>query len=202
MLQMGNNLGKTFFCGTGAAKSIESCHKKWADEAARRVKLLVSLNSIPFGVVKTVCCISACFYAATEADVPTNPSTVSVRDAKNKFQVRLKHILNLCKEIEDEGEFPTPAEILAEASKRDSPKDKKKRGPDHLLNISNITYQLAICEILGDEVEMRFCRDWLIDEVKFRTTWSTGWYLDYLVRSKTKLLATKYPRYKGFAGLV
>ena len=127
----------------------------------RRIKLLVSQNSVPFGGVKTVCCIGTCFYAANQVNVPTNPQTASVRGAKVKFKARLEHIMALCKTIE--------GAVLAEAGERG--KNKRGRRRYHFLGISNITYQLAICEILGDEVEMRFCSDvWEIDKVKFRTT--------------------------------
>ena len=69
--------------------------------------------------------------------------------------------------------------------------------------LSNLTYQMVLCDMLGPDVELRIARDWKLPynevEYKFRTTWSSGWYLDYLVRSKTPLLAEKNT---GFEGLI
>ena len=71
----------------------------------------------------------------------------------------------------------------------------KKKEKDLTMPLSNLTYQILLCDMLGPDVELRIARDWELPyddaKYKFRTTWSSGWYLDYLVRSKTPLLAEK-----------
>ena len=46
-------------------------------------------------------------------------------------------------------------------------------------------------EMLGDDVKVRYVRDWDLDGVKFRTTWSAGYYLQDLVRRRPYLLAAE-----------
>ena len=43
--------------------------------------------------------------------------------------------------------------------------------------------------MLGDGVSVRYVRDWDLEGVKFRTTWSAGYYLQDLVRRRPYLLA-------------
>ena len=55
------------------------------------------------------------------------------------------------------------------------------------------------------DVELRIARDWYLGDpaepakkgYKFRTTWSSGWYLDYIVRKKTALLGLEGTGFKN-----
>ena len=67
--------------------------------------------------------------------------------------------------------------------------DHPELGDDRIsaITLSNFTYQMVLIDVLfEDNTEMRFCRDWdekvhaNWGEVKFRTAWSSGWYLSHL----------------------
>ena len=84
----------------------------------------------------------------------------------------------------------------------------KARGPDEKkydVVVSNLTYQVLLCDMLGLDVELRIARDWYLGDpaepakkgYKFRTTWSSGWYLDYIVRKKTALLGLEGTGFKN-----
>ena len=58
---------------------------------------------------------------------------------------------------------------------------------------SNLMVQVCICEMLGDDVSVRYVGNWKLPGadgvVEFRTTWSSGYYLQDLVRRRPNLLA-------------
>ena len=57
-------------------------------------------------------------------------------------------------------------------------------------NAANAARLLAVLDGLfeghADNVEYLFARDWVLDGIKFRTTWAAGWFLESMVRSKFK----------------
>jgi hypothetical protein len=63
---------------------------------------------------------------------------------------------------------------------------------------------MVLCDLLfDDDTEIHFSRDWLIQRKKFRTTWSSGWFLESLMRSKVELRSARPGTiHKGFCGLI
>ena len=107
--------------------------------------------------------ISGAYYAGTAAKIATKPPE------PYKYQNALE-----CNE---------KLEALREAPPKADDKDGNK-------NAANAARLLAILDGLFEghagNVEYLFARDWVLDGIKFRTTWAAGWFLESLVRSKFK----------------
>jgi hypothetical protein len=197
LIQLGNKRGREFFNST---KPVRERQEEWRKLASKTINAMVYSSELSSGTAKTVTCMSACHYAAAFAGVPVNPETVKAADARATYEAALEEILQEAdaKEKAYKGEPRKAVDVLDEVCqarfKRGRVKKKEKKG-DLTMALSNLTYQILLCDMLGPDVELRIARDWQLPyddaKYKFRTTWSSGWYLDYLVRSKTPLLAEK-----------
>ena len=167
---------------------------------------MVYSSELSSGTAKTVFCMSACFYAAKFAGVPVDPKTVKASVARDTYAAVLEEILQEAdaREKAYKGEPRKAVDVLDEVCQERFKRGRvEKKEKDLSMPLSNLTYQILLCDMLGPDVELRIARDWQLPyddaKYKFRTTWSSGWYLDYLVRSKTPLLAAKDT---GFEGLI
>lgn len=206
LIQLGNKMGRAFF---DSEKPVRERQKAWREFASSVIDAMVYSSELSSGTAKTVFCMSACYYAADFAGVPVNPETVKAADARATYEEKLEEILVKAEALEaayDDGAPPRKAsvvlDLVAQARLKEG-KAKKNKKEDLTMNLSNLTYQILLCDMLGPDVELRIARDWKLPyddaKYKFRTTWSSGWYLDYLVRQKTPLLAEKET---GFEGLI
>ncbi|KAJ1451381.1 hypothetical protein M885DRAFT_499622 [Pelagophyceae sp. CCMP2097] len=199
LIALGNTLGIETFRNCGDCnRTFKELQTDWRDFATERVTQAIRDQEIPAGTFKSVCAISACFYAADAAKLKLSkdgPTTVTVKDARAAFRTELDDTLRICGEYKAEHPELTPTEIL-----------KKPEHKGFELNLSNLTYQMVLCDLLFDDnTKMHFCRDWKIQDKKFRTTWSSGWFLESLVRSKVELRSATSESdniHKGFCGLV
>jgi len=194
LIALGNTRGIDTF--RDCTRTVDELQAVWRSDATTHVAQAIRDQEIPAGAFHSVCAISACFYAATAAGLEVSkegPTMVTVRDARRKFEDKLEEMLRLCREAKKKNPNLTPWEILGLKAHKGFP-----------MNLSNITYQLVLCELLfDDDTEMHFCRNWIIQGKEFRTTWSSGWFLDFLVRSKSILrAATPQGIHKGFCGLI
>ena len=206
LIQLGNKMGRQFY---DSAKPVRERQKAWREFASSVVDAMVFSSELSSGTAKTVFCMSACFYAAKFAGVPVEPKTVKAADARAKYEAALEKLLVEAEALEaayDDGAPPRKASVvldLVAQARLEEGKAERNKKEDLMVVLSNLTYQMVLCDMLGPDVELRIARDWKLPynevEYKFRTTWSSGWYLDYLVRSKTPLLAEKNT---GFEGLI
>ena len=133
--------------------------------------------------IKRATLMGACFYAAEYAEVPLKGTTIKI--AKDKFEAHIRRIKNAAKKVERDEKTETTKDTLAKVK---AP-PYELGGRDAAQTLSNLMVQARICEMLGDDVKVRYVRDWDLDGVKFRTTWSAGYYLQDLVRRRPYLLA-------------
>ena len=141
--------------------------------------------------IKRATLMGACFYAAEYAEVPLKGTTIKI--AKDKFEAHIRRIKNAAKKVERDEKTETTKDTLAKV------KADGLGGRDAAQTLSNLMVQVRICKMLGDDVKVRYVRDWDLDGVKFRTTWSAGYYLQDLVRRHPDLLAAKGT---GFENLI
>ncbi|KAJ1454438.1 hypothetical protein M885DRAFT_521683 [Pelagophyceae sp. CCMP2097] len=194
IIASGNKRGIDTF--RDCTRTVDELQAVWRADATTRVAQAIRDQEIPAGAFHSVCAISACFYAATAAGLEVSkegPTMLTVRDARRKFEDELEEMLRLCREAKKKNPKLTPWEILGLKEHKGFP-----------MNLSNITYQLVLCDLLfDDDTEMHFCHNWIIQGKEFRTTWSSGWFLESLMRSKAELRnARPNTIYKGFCGLV
>jgi hypothetical protein len=137
--------------------------------------------------IATCTLMGACFHAANYAEVPLTGKTVKIVQAK--FEAAIRKIKNEAASVEDDGQTATTKETLIKIAENFEPDVDKKT--DMLQTLSNLMVQVRICKMLGDDVKVRYVRDWDLEGVKFRTTWSAGYYLQDLVHRHPDLLAAK-----------
>lgn len=112
----------------------------------------------------TVICISACYYGAS-----------SVKKANKNDNDMTKHsqqdIVKLMKE-------------KIELDKKELKDGKHADQGDRATlfkEIANLTLQIELFEsFFSPETKLCFKRNWTLNSVPFRTTWTAGWYLNYL----------------------
>ena len=199
LIQIGNRIGSQFF---DCFRPVRDCAADWRTYASGVLDAMVLDSELSSGTAKTVTCMSACFYAAKFAGVACNPETTTARDAKAAYQKALDAIFREAEVIETAHEGPKrkASDVLKEVAKARGPDEKK-----YDVVVSNLTYQVLLCDMLGLDVELRIARDWYLGDpaepakkgYKFRTTWSSGWYLDYIVRKKTALLGLEGTGFKN-----
>ena len=152
------------------------------------------------GTVQSVACISACHYAAVSALLGVNPETVTARQARKAYQTASDELIQAaCDAARDAGgvnintndgneQTIDPKKLFTEAAELYRKKDPKLvKDRIGAVTLSNFTYQTVLIDVLFEgDTQMRLCRDWNRDvhpnwrDVKFRTTWSSGWYLSHL----------------------
>ena len=135
--------------------------------------------------IKSCTLMGACFHAANYAEVPLTGKTVKIVQAK--FEAAIRKIKNEAASVERDEQTETTKQTLIKIAENFEPDVDKKT--DMLQTLSNLMVQVRICKMLGDDVKVRYVRDWDLDGVKFRTTWSAGYYLQDLVRRRPNLLA-------------
>lgn len=192
-IQSGNRIGKLLFERTA---TVEGARGKWKAFARSQIDTMVANSEICAGVARTCTCISACYYAAAAAGVPRDENLVDSSTAQRAYNAYLKRVIDEAMAIEARG-GPRSAgrraadvlrEVAQERFKKGGEDAHLKKPQDYSLIVSNLTFQIELLDMLGPGVELRIVRDWKLDGYKFRTTWSAGWYLDHLVRSKPALL--------------
>ena len=126
-----------------------------------------------------VIAISACYYAASIVGIDAaskddaavfHPVGVVVAKMKAKLE-------ELKQQVRDD-----PTCLQARAG---DDKQAKSARFSHAMNLCNLTLQTILYENFfeGDACEICFKRNWVLPGgVKFRTTWSAGWYLHYLMK--------------------
>ena len=139
-----------------------------------------------FLYTRPVVCISACYYAARDARIckasdtlPTPP--MSALHVRMKFIERIKEIV---------AQYPDGISIEQVTHANGIAHDDPERAPkeEDAKTVSNLTFIYTfLSEVFHDETEIRFARDWKLPAaedasgvIEFRTTWSTGWFLDYV----------------------
>jgi len=128
--------------------------------------------------------MGACNYAAEYVELKDNTAKI----AKDKFEAAIRKIKNAAKKVERDEKTATPKDTLAKVK---AP-PYELGGRNAAQTLSNLMVQVRICEMLGDDVSVRYVRDWKLPGadgvVEFRTTWSAGYYLQDLVRRRPHLL--------------
>merc|ERR1712072_1093523 len=109
----------------------------------------------------------------------------------------IRKIKNEAASVERDEQTETTKQTLIKIAENFEPDVDKKT--DMLQTLSNLMVQVRICKMLGDDVKVRYVRDWDLDGVKFRTTWSAGYYLQDLVHRHPDLFAAKDT---GFENLI
>merc|ERR1712072_1206760 len=110
-------------------------------------------------------------------------------------EAAIRKIKNEAASVEDDGQTATTKDTLDEVRKHFELDEKT----DMLQTLSNLMVQVRICKMLGDDVKVRYVRDWDLEGVEFRTTWSAGYYLQDLVHRHPDLFAAKDT---GFENLI
>ena len=172
-----------------------------ADEWRKRINTKFStagFNRDAF--IRSCTLMGTCFYAADYAKVPRCVPDKSggmllreipVKEARFLFEEAAEKILTTAEDIEEKACGTSSTDqtlklVRAELGVHDE--------LDQVL--SNLLIQARICEMLGDAVKVRYVRNWEIGKTKFRTTWSSGYYLQDLVRRRPNLLAEEGTGFK------
>jgi len=125
-------------------------------EKVRKTQKYPNRPEIGQKVKGTVIAISACYYAAMEVGWGNDDQKMeshSVREVKKKF---LAQSLVLRKKVEDD------PSLLKQ----------------YLMAIVNLNVQLVLLDnLIDDDANIIFKRNWKLGETPFRTTWTAGWYL-------------------------
>ena len=171
-----------------AATTVEEGCKAWEERINMRFHE-AGFNRDSY--IKSCTLMGACNYAAEYVELKDNTAKI----AKDKFEAAIRKIKNAAKKVERDEKTATPKDTLAKVK---AP-PYELGGRDAAQTLSNLMVQARICEMLGDGVSVRYVRDWDLEGVKFRTTWSAGYYLQDLVHRHPDLLAAKGT---GFENLI
>ena len=120
--------------------------------------------------------ISACYYAAVEVGLANKDNTMKSFPAElviERMRAKVEEYKALLTAYaEDPKANPLPL----------NRKGKPSRPIDILLPIVNLTLHSTLYGQLFDvaNTELIFKRDWEIGEEKFRTTWTSGWFLNHI----------------------
>jgi len=123
---------------------------------------------------KTVVGISAVFYAMLATDAIEK---VDILQKKQVTQIEIvaglrKKLDKLYEFTEEDGAF----KIDLDGNVKTFENDKK-----FLTEVSNVKLQLTYFELLyHPTAKGTFAREWKVNQKPFRTTWSTGWYINFL----------------------
>lgn len=192
LLQNGNTNGIRFFEDAiyhraTARSELAKVSDDWHTWCNKILKELAQTNNICRGLPKNAACISACWYAAEFVDLGSakgatsrnNTVCVLAKTAKDVFAAELRRLIDLVDESDGNDETLKLADVLDMINAKRERDGKTKKVTPILL--SNLTYQVALIDALfTDETQLRYCREWLIQGEKFRTTWSAGFYLSML----------------------
>lgn len=188
LLQNGNTNGIRFFEDVvyhraTARSELARVSDDWHTWCNHILKELAQTNNICRGLPKNAACISACWYAAEFVDLGNakgatsrnNTVCVLAKTAKDVFATELRRLIDLVDETDGDETLKLADVLDIINAKLERP---KKVTP---VLLSNLTYQVALIDALfTDETQLRYCREWLINGEKFRTTWSAGFYLSML----------------------
>ena len=190
LIQCGNREGKDLIL---AATTVEEGCEAWEKRINMRFHE-AGFNRDSY--IKSCTLMGACNYAAEYVDPPPKDTTVkiaremedtTVKSARAKFEAAIRKIKNAAKKVERDEKTATTKDTLAKV------KADGLGGRDAAQTLSNLMVQVRICEMLGDDVSVRYVRNWKLPGadgvVEFRTTWSSGYYLQDLVRRRPNLLA-------------
>lgn len=208
LVQLGNRRGKSFFeCGGYTRDNVFDLlcdrQKQWYTHAKEVMRQLIRQDRVCKGTPAYVTCISACYYAAEFAGCTVHPNTTLAKDARLAYQTALNEFIKRTAivaqqyPLQDERNIVhiNLADLFSRVSQSYANEDseagtsvfaKKIRGlrggSAGSTILSNLTYQIAIIDTLFDDAtELRICRGWQIgDSYEFRTTWTSGWYLNWL----------------------
>ena len=191
-------------CGVSAGRKLlndATTVAEGADEWRKRINTKFStagFNRDAF--IRSCTLMGTCFYAADYAKVQTCVPDESggmllreipVKEARELFEEAAEKILTTAKDIEEKA-----LEKMSTAETLDLVRTKLKKEDELDQVLSNLLIQARICEMLGDAVKVRYVRNWEIGKTKFRTTWSSGYYLQDLVRRRPNLLAEEGTGFK------
>ena len=185
-------------CGVSAGRKLlkdAATVGEGADEWKKRIDSKFStagFNKDAF--IRSCTLMGTCFYAAKYAKVSTcaeEDCEIPVKEARELFEEAAEKILTTAEDIEEKACGTSSTDqtlklVRAELGVHDE--------LDQVL--SNLLIQARICEMLGDAVKVRYVRNWEIGKTKFRTTWSSGYYLQDLVRRRPNLLAEEGTGFK------
>ena len=180
LIQCGNREGKDLIL---AATTVEEGCKAWEERINMRFHE-AGFNRDSY--IKSCTLMGACNYAAEYIEPPLKDTTAKI--ARAKFEAAIRKIKNAAKKVARDEKTATTKDTLAKVK---AP-PYELGGRDAAQTLSNLMVQVRICEMLGDDVSVRYVRDWKLPGaegvVEFRTTWSAGYYLQDLVRRRPHLL--------------
>lgn len=210
LVQLGNRRGKSFFeTGKYTRENLyQQLHERrehWYTNAKELMRELIRQDRICKGTPTYVTCISACYYAADFAGCRLHPNTTSAKDAREAYRRALEELMQRaativlsCGDDDDSYDRNSPVNLTdvfkavcrsyAEEDERNGSTVYKSKirglrgGSAGSTVLSNLTYQIALIDTLfDDDTELRICRSWKMgDRYEFRTTWTSGWYLNWL----------------------
>lgn len=193
LVPLGNRRGRTIL---DEAPTVKDGYDQWCDETDEKILSTIVNSGFQTGAVASATCMATCYYAALYAGIVSkaddkDPKEHRVGDARRLFQETASKILDAAARHENKGSTSTRQtfKLLAREFKN------KKENMDQ--NLANMAFQIKLCDLLqppglaGNDVMVRYVRDWDLDGVAFRTTWSSGFYLQNLVRARPDLLSEK-----------
>jgi hypothetical protein len=122
---------------------------------------------------KLIIGISAVYYGFKESPrfLTSKPlEEIPHEDVIKSFQDKLKYLINATRTEKN-------MRICKEFSKDHKPMSFDK----WIQEIANVTYQIEVLSTLyHSSSKFYFAREWQVQKSPFRTTWSTGWFIEYL----------------------
>jgi len=190
-------------------QELRKAREAWKREAEGFVRSAIEEKKVCKGIPDYAVCISASYYAAEFARCRRHPATVKAGEARRTFCRAFRELLAQVEAVASahprQDETVSLADVLAQVGESYEHTDPARyrtlyEHRDGATVLSNLTYQTVLFKLLfSDDTDLRICRDWnfarpLIDDsqsssssskpgrfkLHFRTTWSSGWYLNYL----------------------